>query len=574
MALSDETLLALPITHLVQAQVRGDVSAVEIVQCYLRRAEQINAATNCFTCWVPEALDEAKRCDRHLLETGTTLGRLHGIPCTIKDHYAMKGLPVTMGLKTMRDRMTESGGARHDAVAVLALRAQGAIPIAKTNMTQHGDTWGGGNPAYGDTLNPWNTLRTTGGSSSGEGAAVGSSASVFGIGSDVGGSVRCPAAFCGVAGFKPTAQRFSFGWDDGRTILNHPGDYGVLATGGPLAKHVADLAEILKACWAKDSPMLNIDTRTPPIPFDETITASTRPLTIGYHVAGGYTHPAPCPSTVRCTERAVQALADAGHNLVPFDPAEVVPWADLHPVLLAEYGVGVPSVSKESSVSKDSDSQARAEKTEREGSYSSKSTDTAIDEVHPDLASMALASKGPGELLPVPTNAHEYHSIIAARDRQRDLLSRHWRQAGLDVLICPAWAFPAPPVEEVRNLAPAVWTTQAWNYFDVPAGVLPVGRVTAEDMEIPWDIALDPPSVEASFKDACLRSREGSAGLPIALQVVGQPWREETVLRAMLEIERVVEHVADELSAQHHLLTPVPRRSPSMGDRPVAVGDS
>lgn len=563
MPLADEKLLSMPITHLVQAQIRGDVSAVEIVQCYLRRAEQIHAATNCFTCWVPEALDEARRCDQHLQKTGSTLGRLHGIPCTIKDHYAMKGLPVTMGLKTMRDRMNESGGARHDAVAVLALRAAGAIPIAKTNMTQHGDTWGGGNPAYGDTLNPWNTLRTTGGSSSGEGAAVGSSASVFGIGSDVGGSVRCPAAFCGVAGLKPTAQRFSFAWDDGRTILNKAGDYGVLATGGPLAKRVADLAEILKVCWAKDSPMLNIDTRMPPIPFDEQIMASTRQLTIGYHVGGGYTQPAPCPSTVRCVDRIVQALTDAGHNLVPFDPADVVPWAELHPVLLAEYGVGARE---------DSEAHAeRAPKKEREGSYSSKSTDTTIDEIHPDLASMPLASRGPGELLPVPTNAGEYHSIIAARDRQRDLLSRHWRQAGLDVLICPAWAFPAPPVEEVRNLASALWTTQVWNYFDVPAGVLPIGRVIDEDLEIPWDIPLNPPSVEASLAEACLRSREGSAGLPIALQVVGQPWREETVLRAMLEIERVVEHAADELEAAHHLLQPIPRRSPSMGDRPVVV---
>ena len=567
MPLSDETLLSMPITHLVAAQVRGDISAVEIVERYLRRAEQIYAATNCFTCWVPEALDEARRCDRYLKETGKTLGRLHGIPCSIKDHYAMKGLPVTMGLRTMRDRMAESGGARHDAVAVMALRAEGAIPIAKTNMTQHGDTWGGGNPAYGDTLNPWNTFRTTGGSSSGEGAAVGSSATVFGIGSDVGGSVRCPAAFCGVAGLKPTAQRFSFAWDDGRTILNKPGDYGVLATGGPLAKHVADLAEILKACWAKDSPMLNIDTRTPPIAFDEAIMASTRPLTIGFHVGGGYTNPAPCPSTVRCVERVVRALTDAGHNLLPFDPSEVVPWADLHPVLLAQYGVGV---RQEAEV----DAARRAPSKERVGSYDSKSTDTAVDEVHPDLAGMALASKGPGELLPVATNTDEYHSIIAARDRQRDLLSRHWRQTGLDVLICPAWAFPAPPVEEVRNLAPAVWTTQAWNYFDVPAGVVPVGCVTAEDLETTWEIAVNPPSVEASFKEACLRSRDGSEGMPIALQVVGQPWREETVLRAMLEVERIVAQVGDELGAEHHLLAPTPRRSPSMGERPVTVGES
>ncbi|MAV27245.1 MAG: hypothetical protein CMQ05_14210 [Gammaproteobacteria bacterium] len=558
----DMRLLSLPITHLIAAQVRGDVTAVEIVECYLRRAEQIHTATNCFTCWVPEALEEAIAADQFLRDNGKTLGCLHGIPCTIKDHYAMKGLPVTMGLKTLRDRMEASGGAHLDSVAVLALRAEGAIPIAKTNMTQHGDTWGGGNPAYGDTLNPWNTLRTPGGSSSGEGAAVGSSASVFGIGSDVGGSVRCPAAFSGVAGLKPTAQRFSFGWGDGRTILNKPGDYGVMATGGPLAKTVDDLVQVLKACWSRTSPMLNIDTRVPRIPFDEQTLATTGPLTIGYHVGGGYTHPSPCPSTVRCVERAIGALRDAGHHLVPFDPNEVVPWAELHPILLAEYGHGIRP---------DADNKAKAPKQEREGSYSSKSTDTAIDEIHPDLAGMAKASRGPGGLLPVATSTAEHHAIIARRDQQRDMLSRHWRASGLDVLICAAWAFPAPPVEEVRNLAPAVWTTQAWNYFDVPAGVVPAGRVTDDDLGQTWDIEMDPPSVEPELRDACLRSREDSRGMPIALQIVGQPWREEMVLRAMLEVERVVTPIAEELVANHHLLEPVARRSPAMGEKPLAV---
>ena len=560
----DLNLLSLPITHLIAAQMRGEVTAVEIVECYLRRAEQIHTATNCFTCWVPEALDEAARADLYREETGKLLGCLHGIPCTIKDHYAMKGLPVTMGLKTMRDRMHESGGARHDAVAVLALRAEGAIPIAKTNMTQHGDTWGGGNPAYGDTLNSRNTLRTPGGSSSGEGAAVGASASVFGIGSDVGGSVRCPAAFSGVAGFKPTAQRFSFGWEDGRTILNKPGDYGVMATGGPLAKHVDDLVQVLNATWSRTSPMLNIDTRVPRIPFDEQMLAKAGPLTIGYHVDGGYTNPSPCPSTVRCIERAVEALRDAGHHLVPFDPNEVVPWNELHPILLAEYGHGIRPDAGDSN---------RAMRKVREGSYSSKSTDTDVDAIHPDLAGMAKASRGPGGLLPIATSTAEHHAIIAQRDQQRDMLSRHWRNAGLDVLICPAWAFPAPPVEEVRNLAPAVWTTQAWNYFDVPAGVLPIGRVTVEDLHQSWNFEVDPPSIEPDFRDACLRSRENSEGMPIALQVVGQPWREENVLRAMLEIERVVTPVAREMPRDHHLLEPIIRRSPKMGERPVETSD-
>ena len=154
---------------------------------------------------------------------------------------------------------------------------------------------------------------------------------------------------------------------------------------------------------------------------------------------------------------------------------------------------------------------------------------------HPDLAAMSLTSRGPGKLYPKPKNIHEYHNIITQRDRQRDTLNRAWRNANIDVLICPAWAFPAPPVHEVRNLSPAVWTTQAWNYFDLPAGVVQSGSVTSGDLKKEWKLQ-DKSTISEKFQAACLRSRAGSEGMPIALQVIGQPWREELVLRGMLEV--------------------------------------
>ena len=197
---------------------------METLRAYKERAEQVDYACNALTCWVDEAEEQAEHADAYLARTGHTLGPLHGVPCTVKDHYALKGYPVTMGLRKLRERQEASGGHKYDAAVCTALRDAGAIIFAKTNMTQLGDTWGGGNPAYGDSLNPWNTLHTTGGSSSGEGCIVGANASPFGMGSDVGGSVRIPAAFCGISCLKPTAQRCTFTWDDGRTIMNHPGD--------------------------------------------------------------------------------------------------------------------------------------------------------------------------------------------------------------------------------------------------------------------------------------------------------------------------------------------------------------
>jgi amidase len=155
----------------VRARVRS--AAVKVLRAYCERMEAVNYACNALTCWVDDAEAQAEELDAYLASTGKTKGPLHGVPCTVKDHYALKGYPVTMGLAKLRERQEAGGGHRHDAAVCTALMDAGAIIFAKTNMTQLGDTWGGGNPAYGDSLNPFDTLRTTGGSSSGEGCVVG-----------------------------------------------------------------------------------------------------------------------------------------------------------------------------------------------------------------------------------------------------------------------------------------------------------------------------------------------------------------------------------------------------------------
>jgi Asp-tRNA(Asn)/Glu-tRNA(Gln) amidotransferase A subunit family amidase len=224
--ISAADIIALSATELA-GQIRvGRVTAAQALAAYQARAATVHHATNSLTAWAAAGTAEAEAAalDAHFAATGEAVGPLHGVPVTIKDHYQLKGAPVTMGLAQLKASQLARGGARRDSALVLALRKAGAVVFAKTNMTQLGDTWGGGNPAYGDTLNPWDTLRTTGGSSSGEGAVVGGGGSPLGFGSDVGGSVRIPAAFCGAVGFKPTAQRFTFNAEDGKSILSHPGD--------------------------------------------------------------------------------------------------------------------------------------------------------------------------------------------------------------------------------------------------------------------------------------------------------------------------------------------------------------
>ncbi|CAE7674946.1 faah-1 [Symbiodinium pilosum] len=204
-----ESILALDIEELAAAIRDRRFSAQSVLHAYRARAEAVHQACNAVAFWLPTAEQEARKADEHLQRTGAVLGPLHGIPFTVKDHVAVAGTPITLGMRTLQRHGLTT---KNDDNLVVVLRALGAIPFAKSTMVQLGMSIGGGSPAHGDTLNPWDTRRTSGGSSCGEGALVGAGASPFGIGSDVGGSVRIPAAYCGIASLKPTVGRISEAW--------------------------------------------------------------------------------------------------------------------------------------------------------------------------------------------------------------------------------------------------------------------------------------------------------------------------------------------------------------------------
>ena len=604
--MDDATLLTLTIPQLITLQVQHQVTAVHLLTLYIKRAKQLHAATNCITCFVPhqDALQYAQHCDDHLSQTGKPIGLLHGIPCTIKDHYAVKNLPITMGLPPQnRTSKGNKQSLTHDSAVVLTLRSHGAVLFAKTNMTQNGDTWGGGNnhPDLGDTLNPWNTLRTSGGSSCGEGAVVGGGGSVFGIGSDVGGSVRIPASFCGVCGFKPTASRFSLSWDDGRTINGH--EKGITATGGILAKSCVDITTVCQVLWSKQSLMHSIDVRMPPLVFDSercfTSSGSSGSsgchqtkniLTIGY-TEKGYAHPTPAPCMINAVQKCVQvfkemSVSNVDIRVVEFDASEIVPWKEIHPVLLGMYGIGIENAheyKRHGTSSKRNNKQQRNSYGNSAVQNSDRSGDYYKD--HPDfMANFNNTSVlAPSSLLNVATTTEEVYDIIALRDRQRDLLYREMKRRNIDVILCPSFSTPAPPVEEVRNQVHSIWATQAFNYFDMPCGVVPCGFVTAEDLDETWSIEKQQTNDSDfcdEYKQSLLKSRIDSVGLPVSVQLVGLPWREESVLNCMLmleeELKRKKEDEQDGTSRvttmkHNSLLVPVPRRCRKMGERPVEI---
>lgn len=206
----------------------GELSAVELVTAALERIAKYDPALNAFTDLRPEAaLAEAEQADR-LLARGGEVGPLHGIPMSVKDAIWVAGMKATNGSQALREFVPS-----HDAEAVRRLRSAGAIVVGKTNNPEFCFRGFTDNPLYGPTRNPWDLTRTPGGSSGGSGAAVAARLTPLSLGSDGGGSVRIPASFCGVAGFKPSRG----------LVPTWPGFRGweSLTVLGPLAGSVRDL---------------------------------------------------------------------------------------------------------------------------------------------------------------------------------------------------------------------------------------------------------------------------------------------------------------------------------------------
>jgi Asp-tRNA(Asn)/Glu-tRNA(Gln) amidotransferase A subunit family amidase len=218
----------------------GAITPTELVEEHLRQIEKRNPALNAFVAVrAEEALHEARALDR-----GDAIGMLYGVPVTIKDSFDIAGMPTRVGCPS---RPTIPAAA--DSTVVARLRRQGAIVIGRTNTPEMLNSYDTDNPITGRTRNPWDQSRTPGGSSGGEAAAIAAYCSPGGIGSDGGGSIRIPAHFCGIAGFKPTPGRLP---GTGHTpYLGNPA--GLLTAVGPMARNAKDLRLLFSALAGYDA---------------------------------------------------------------------------------------------------------------------------------------------------------------------------------------------------------------------------------------------------------------------------------------------------------------------------------
>ena len=218
---------------------RKEISPVELTQAHLERIEKLDPLLNCFITRTPEAaLQRARRAEDELLR-GERKGPLHGIPFGLKDLYETRGVRTTCGSLFWADYIPEA-----DASVVEKIYQAGAVNLGKLNMHEIALGLTNVNPHYGACRNPWDLDRVPGGSSGGSAAALAAGLCLASLGSDTGGSIRVPAALCGVVGLKPTYGRvslrgvFPLSWN-----LDHA---------GPMARSVRDVAILLQVIAGYD----------------------------------------------------------------------------------------------------------------------------------------------------------------------------------------------------------------------------------------------------------------------------------------------------------------------------------
>jgi aspartyl-tRNA(Asn)/glutamyl-tRNA(Gln) amidotransferase subunit A len=235
-----EPLHYLTIRELGARYARRELSPVEVTRAILARVRELDGPINAFiTVTEEEALRDAERAEK-VFARGASLGPLHGVPISLKDLYWTRGVRTTGGSKILADWVPDEDGA-----VTAKLKRAGAVLIGKTNLHEFAFGATNENPHHGPTRNPWSRDRIPGGSSGGSAAAVAAGMGYASMGSDTGGSIRLPAALCGVVGLKPTYGAVS--------------RYGVLPLSwsldhaGPLARTVEDVAIVMNAVAGHDA---------------------------------------------------------------------------------------------------------------------------------------------------------------------------------------------------------------------------------------------------------------------------------------------------------------------------------
>ncbi len=322
--MADLDLAYLPAGEQARRIATGELSPVDVVENSLARIDEVNERLNAFCfVWHDDARAAAAKA-AEAVAAGDDLGILHGVPVALKDTTPTAGHTTTLGSYTHEHHVPEADGA-----IVTALKRAGAIIVGKTTTPEFAHSLVTESPLWGITRNPWNTDLTTGGSSGGSGAAVASGCVALAEGSDMGGSVRIPAAWCGVVGLKPGLGRIPM------DVL--PGLFDTISHHGPLARCVDDARLFLAATQGPDdADLLSV---TSPLDLGVPLGVDVRGMRVGVSIDldSWYVD----PNVAAGVTRAADVLSDAGAHVTEVHPGltgqEEAEWNKLWAVFMASY---------------------------------------------------------------------------------------------------------------------------------------------------------------------------------------------------------------------------------------------
>ncbi|BFZ62251.1 hypothetical protein YB2330_003338 [Saitoella coloradoensis] len=478
-----------PASNLLQSLREGTATCVEVTTAYIKRATTAHQLTNCLT---EPLFSSALSCAAELdAQPPSSRGALHGLPISLKDQFNVAGVDTTLGYIS---RCHAPASKSEQSVLVSILQEAGAIPIAKTNLPQSILWCETQNPIFGITTHPLNPAYTPGGSTGGEAALLAHSASQLGWGTDIGGSIRIPAALCGLWGLKPSSTRLPYSG----VPVSQEGQPAIPSVVGPLTREMGMLEVGMRAVlggkpWERDPGVAPIPWR-----YEEVKSAYIgRKVKIG--VMGTDHIVTSLPPVQRAFEDLVQKLKGMPENY------ELVEWpADGHAECLALmdrfYTVdGGEEIRR--SVTKGGE---------------------------PFLAHVErLVNRGQA------VSVLEYWEMNTEKIKLQKAHLDLWNAAGLDFVLCPVMPHPAVPHERTKW----VGYTKIWNFLDLPAVVFPVDKVTKEDVEKEY-VPQQGNDMEDMLKATWEEFGKEMAGMPVGLQLVGRRLREEDVL---VGLERVVE---------------------------------
>lgn len=486
----------------------GDLSSSEAIEHFIGRLAAVNGKLNAVVVDLSESARKAAAETDRARARGDKLPPLAGVPVTIKECFDLAGTASTFGLASRRHELESK-----DDPYVAALRAAGAIPIAKTNLPQLMIFTETDNPLYGRTNNPWDPERSCGGSSGGEAAVIAAGGSPLGLGNDIGGSLRVPAAFCGITAIRPTAGRTPDHCAHGLPI----GQTGIVSQVGPMARHVEDLVLGLSVLDRARDPF---DVPGPELGDPNAVDLSR--LRFATFTDDGEFPIA--PAARRAVAEAAQTLIAAGAKPAAWNAPALSRATDL---LFASLSADRTGAFRRLLRGNKVDRRVRPLLlTAGMPPWLRRILASALDAVGQRRSARNMRRFASG-------SADEYWQTMAAIAEFRDELRRSLEGADggpIDLILCPAYAVPAVRHGATEMMPmPGAYTPLA-NVSGFPAGVVPVTRVRAGEES-------DRPASRDIVDRVARESERDSAGLPIAVQVIARPWRDHVALAAMAKIE-------------------------------------